>query len=224
MKKILMIMLTVLAASACFYACKKPGKKEDTPAVCTKPTSVSLDKYFKAKKGTEKAKTEVTVRCNGDCNTGGKCMVQGVSGKGNTVECSCGDCTMQVTTIKTDSTGVTDTLVVNMIDAEIQVDYLQKLHDYMALNYPGEDYSMPGITIINDPFLDVYLVQYEYLTSSGAIGTVTYEQDEAGKNIQIDCKGKCSGGCKEQINPGTLKVSCSCGDCNLEIKIIADTK
>jgi hypothetical protein len=224
MKKMLTVLLAVLISSASFYACRKQTKKDEVPAVCGKPTPVSLDKYFKVKKGTEKVKTEVTVRCNGDCTRGGKCMVQGVPGTGNTVECSCDNCTMQVSTIKTDSTGETDTLVVNMIDASMPVDYLEKLHDYMTLNYPGEEYSMPQITIINDPFLDVHIVQYEYLTASGETGTVTYENDETGKNIQIDCKGNCSGGCKERIDPGTLKVNCSCKDCSLEIKTIADTK
>jgi hypothetical protein len=224
MKKMRTVILGVLVASALCCACKKQTKKEDTPAVCAKPTPVSLDKYFKTQKGTEKAKTEVTVRCNGDCNPGGKCTVQGVPGRGNTVECSCGNCTMQVTTVKTDSAGATDTLVVNLIDATMNVDYLEKLRDYMALNYPGDDYSISKITIINDPFFDVYIVQYEYLTATGETGTITYENDEEGKNIQIDCKGKCSGGCKEQIDPSNLKVSCSCVDCSLEIKVIADTK
>jgi len=219
MKRGLLITATFIIVVTAFLACTKRAQKSD---VCMKAPVSSMAKAKNG--GAKKDNTETTIKCNGSC-ANAACSLEGVySPTEHWVQCKCDNCSMQITTKTTDSNGVVTTDTTNMPGgSQVQVEYLGNFKDYMAAEHAGVAYSITAVNIYDDGVNDNYLVQYEFLTATGDVGTIMYENKGAdGKNISIDCKGKCD--CRERYFPNTGAVECTCKDCNMEVRDIPDVK
>jgi hypothetical protein len=213
MKKSLFLALTLAAMVALIYACSKNSNKTESVSLDKTTHLISVAKRANGSSG-------VTVSCVTNCDSGGGCRIEGQMGGGGEqfMQCSCSGCKMNVREVAI--VGV-DTTVRNtvLVGAKIPVYFLESFQGHMKTTYPGQDYNVSEVSIMEDQQnnLDNYVITYSYVLASGLKSTVMFTWARlSGTTQKVDCKGTCD--CRERYFPGTGAIECTCaGDCNMTI-------
>ncbi len=155
---------------------------------------------------------EVSISCAGSCG----CSLEGVlSGEESYVQCSCNECTMEITITESSLQGGTTNTFYLSGGATMEIPLLEEYLDFEDAS--GETWILQKLTIYRNGGDEAVL--FEYQDASGESHTVMFAK-AAGKTYRISCEGEC--GCREVYSFETNSASCSCEDCVMTVEEVSN--